>query len=108
MALDRMRSVTGLTALAGGGQTGATELYAQAMNLIETVATAADSALLPTAINGMSLVVINAGANSTTIYPRTSETINALAANAGLAVAAGKQIDFRCPKDGKWYSHLSA
>jgi len=86
---------TGLVALAGGGQTGATALTGQ-VNIIATVATAADSVLLPAIPQDGSSVAVwvkNNGANSANVFPQSGNTINALSANTALAVAAaGKQI----------------
>jgi hypothetical protein len=100
-------NVTGLTALAGGGQSGATLLSAS-ISRVSTVATAADSVQLPNAYAGREHHVINAGANSMNVFPQTGETINALSANAAFAVASGKTCSFYCPADGAWYANLSA
>jgi len=98
---------TGLTALAGGGQTGATKLTGN-INRITTVATAADSALLPAGTVGKRVSVYNATANSTTIYPQTGESIGTGAANAGFAVAAAKGCVFECVATGLWNVALGA
>jgi hypothetical protein len=99
----------GLTALAGGGQ-GGTPLR-EGINRVTTVATAADSMNLPSTQNttGEDLVVINAAAaNSMTVYPATGEKINALSANAGLAIAANKTAVFYITGPGQWHSLLTA
>ncbi len=98
---------TGLTALAGGGQTGATKLTGN-INRITTVATAADSCLLPAGTVGKKVSVYNATANSTTIYPQTGESIGTGAANAGFAVGAGKGCTFECVATGLWNVNLGA
>jgi hypothetical protein len=98
---------TGLTALAGGGQTGAT-LLTGSICRVSTVATAADSVILPNAFAGREHHVINAGANSMNVFPAVGETINALSANTAFAVAAGKTCSFFSPADGAWYANLSA
>lgn len=109
MALDRLSYTAGYTALAGGGQTGATELRAQAINVIETVATAGDSTLLPQAVPGTVCVATNlAAANSANVFPRGGEQINNGAADAALALAAGKTAIFTCGKSGRWGAVLSA
>jgi len=108
MALQRAGSQDGLTALAGGGQTGATELRDMAFNRVATVATAADSVMLPTGIAGKWLDGVNTSANSMNLFPKPAETINSLSANTALAIAAGKAFHAFCPADGKWYVVLSA
>lgn len=108
MAIPNWPSNNGLVALAGGGQTGATPLRHQAFNRVVTVATTADSVLLPTAINGRKLECVNSGANSMNMYPQAGEAINALSANAAFAVAAGKVFTAFCPVDGTWFINLTA
>lgn len=97
-----------LTAKAGGGQSGATLCTAD-VNRFTTVATAADSALLPAALPGVEVTVINAAAaNSMNVFPGTGDAINALAANTALAVAANKHVVFTCAVAGVWNSNLTA
>lgn len=100
-------AVNGLTAKAGGGQSGAT-LCSADISRFTTVATAADSGLLPAALPGMALNVSNAGANSMNLFPATGEQINALGANAAFAVAAGKSVELYCAVAGQWHAVLSA
>lgn len=84
---------TALTALAGGAQAGT------ALNLgynrFTVVATAGDSAQLP-ALSGVVMVIVtNAdAADSMNVFPQTGGIINAGAANAAFAVAAGKTAIF--------------
>lgn len=100
-------AVDGLTAHAGGGQASATPLTAT-LNRFTTVATIADSGLLPVSAVGMQVTVANAATNSMNVFPATGESINALAANAAFAVAGGKTAAFYCMKAGQWHSILSA
>ena len=101
-------SVDSLTALAGGGQNGATPLTAM-YNRVTTVASANDSVLLPASANGMQITVTNAAAtNSMNVFPATGDKINALSANAAFAVVAGKTAEFFCATAGQWHSVLSA
>lgn len=97
-----------LTAKAGGGQSGAT-LCSADYNRFTTVASAADSALLPAATAGRDVVVINAAAaNAMNVFPATGESINALSANTAISVPAGKVMRFFCAVNGTWNSMLGA
>lgn len=98
---------TGLTAKAGGGQSGATALTGN-VNRITVCATAADSAILPPAVVGRRVSVYNAGAASANIFPQTGESINSGAANAAFAVATTKGAIFECVATGLWNAVLSA
>lgn len=89
----RLTRNTALTALAGGAQAGT------ALNLgynrFTVVATAGDSAQLPAVSGGVMVVVTNAdAADSMNVFPQTGGIINAGAANAAFAVAAGKTAIF--------------
>jgi hypothetical protein len=107
----------GITALAGGGAAGAPVLQ-YAVNLLSTVATAADSAVLPQALAGRCCVVDNEGAQSATIYAATTNPstgvadsvvdTNSLVLAASVAVASGYAAIFYCVKDGVWKKLVSA
>jgi len=96
-----------LTAHAGGGQGSATAITTM-MSRFTTVATIADSAILPTGVAGMNLTVINATANSMNVFPDTGSTINGGAANAAYALAGGKTAIFYTTVAGAWHAILSA
>lgn len=100
-------AVNGLTAHAGGGQASATALTA-AVNVVGTVATAADSVKLPAAKKGATMIVVNASANSMNVFPATGETIDGAAVNTAKAVAGGKSTMFVCAVDGAWRSFVGA
>jgi hypothetical protein len=101
----------GLTAFAGGGQGSAVALPSM-VNRITTVASAADSVKLPATVANISIgpiTVINAAAaNSMNVFPATGDAINAGAANAAFAVAAGKTATFYSAGAGQWHAVLSA
>jgi len=105
--LQTMLTLNGITAHAGGGQGSATPLPAM-INRVTTVATTADSVLLPASAPGMQIMVVNAGANSMNVFPATGDAINALGANTAYAVAATKVVEFYCTNAGQWHSLLSA
>jgi hypothetical protein len=108
MAFPRVPVRSGLVALASGGQTGATPMMEGHINHVGTVATAADSVMLPLAKAGACVWGVNATANSMNMYPRSGQTINALAADATLAIAAGKAFHAFCATSGNWRVVLSA
>jgi hypothetical protein len=104
-----------IVAHAGGGQANAVPITAPLARIV-TVATAADSVVLPPAIRGMEVTVVNdAAANSANVFPASAaqggvaggDSINALAANAAFALAAvngggaGPTL-FYCFSTGVW------
>lgn len=103
--------VSGLVARAGGGAPNATPLPAY-INRVSTVVTGADSALLPSAIAGASVIVINAGASSMRIFPNqnnqytlAADTITPVASStpgAQLDLAANGATLLVCPSVGNW------
>lgn len=111
-----------ITAFAGGGQASATPLVA-AYNRVSTVASAADSVLLPSCVSGasntfngtgnttgMEIIVTNAAAtNAMNVFPQSGQSINALSANTAFSLVAGKTATMFCsPAGGVWYINLSA
>ena len=97
-----------LVAFAGGGQTNGTPIVAQNARFV-TVATAADSGLLPASKSGLIITCTNAaGVNSMNVFPGVGDAINALAVNTAFAVAAGKTCQFVCYTAGIWHTLLSA
>jgi hypothetical protein len=78
-----------LTAHAGGTQAGLQ--LGPGISLITTVATGGDSVVLPKAIAGSILVIVNAAAaNACDVFPYLGDFIDALAVNAFFALAANK------------------
>jgi hypothetical protein len=103
----------GLTALAGGGQTGATSVAQYQISRFTTVATTADSCVLGFSMAGHWRCIINAGANAMNVYPRSGDQINALGANNPFSIPAGKTCLLFCPLGGSpaggiWNTLLSA
>ena len=101
-------STNAITAYAGGGQTNAVALTAS-FNRVTTVATAADSVKLPTAVAGAQVFVFNkAATNSMNVFPSTGDAINALSANTAYALAVTKGAIFTCVVTGTWDTILTA
>lgn len=102
-----------VVAFAGGGQANATQL-SDGINRIQTVATIADSVKLPPSVAGKMVYLMNAGANSTTVYGFGTDTIDGVASATGNAQAAGKGKLYLCTAGdgtgvaGTWVSLLGA
>ena len=69
-----------------------------------TTAAASSGVVLPTATAGRRIVIVNKGANTLSIYPATGGTIDALAANAAIQVAANGSIELMASSVTQWYS----
>jgi len=78
------------------GATQATAAQATGDRVIVTSAAAGTGVILagPAYTAGDDVIVVNLGANDILVYPPTGGVINALAANAGYTVAAGKVGSF--------------
>ena len=100
--LVSVSAASGITAHPGGGQASATTLTAQ-VDQITTVATAADSVALPTAVDGLCITVINGATNSLQVYGVFPATINGLATGTGVAVAGGKIGRYCAISTSAWY-----
>lgn len=99
----------GLTALASGGQTGATKLQF-GLNVVSNVASGNDSAGLPPATGSGGIVIVkNAHAsNSLQIFGTSPDTINGIATGTGVALAHDLIRVFIDVESGKWSSLLGA
>ena len=99
------QSEQGITAYAGGGQTNGYQTTKK-FNLIETVATTADSIKTILATLNAEQTFKNVGANSMTVYPRLGEQFRRgttlLGANVGYAVASRNSLHIYCYEDGIW------
>ena len=93
-----------ITALAGGGQAGAT-LLTNEINRVTTVATAADSVMLPVSFPGLSVAVINAGANAMQVYGNGTDTINGVAAATGVSQMPNSATFYMCATAGAWFTN---
>lgn len=92
-----------LTAKAGGGQTGATQLIS-GVNEVGTVATNGDSVQLPAAIAGTICFVGNSGAANMTVYGKSgrTDTIDGTAGATGVAQNSATDNIYFCAINGKW------
>lgn len=93
----------GLTALAGGGQSGATILTGN-INRITTTATAGDSVILPQAVPGLVIYVTNTGAAYANVFPFLGDVIGTLAANVAVTIPVGATLRFSSSVAGTWDS----
>jgi hypothetical protein len=103
------RSVTdAITASATVTQAGATALTTE-INRVVTIATTLNAVVLPAALAGRAVTVINAHATSSvSIFPALGDDINALAVNAQYVLLATKTVTFFCAVAGVWNTLLSA
>lgn len=98
-----------ITAKAGGGQANATQLSTE-ISRINTVASSGDSVALPLAVPGLTVMVINHGANPMQVYGNAAsgDTINDVATATGVAQMQGSNTIYTCTTTGKWYSNGTA
>lgn len=94
---NQQQTTSGLTALVGGGQTGATRL-GYGLNQVATVASTADSVQLPPCNVGAAVYVTNDASNSTTVFGAQgrTDTINGTAGATGLAQAGAAHTLYLC------------
>jgi hypothetical protein len=102
-SMPLFKASNAVSAFAGGGQSSATALTST-INSITICATAGDSVKLPTATAGSLLQVSNLGAAYANVFPASGDLIDALAANAALALPVGGSLFFSCAVTGSWKS----
>ena len=97
----RTSIATGLTA---AGTTQATGLVlSSSVNVVATTA-AGTGVVLPAAQPGMTVVVMNLGANSLAVYPASGSAIDALGANAAFSLATPGRVMFIAISATQWYT----
>lgn len=99
--------VTGITAGTTQTQAGATVLTGK-VNILGTVANANDGVVLPTAVAGTRIVVINRGANIARIYPAASDTIDGGSANSPITIPVGGSYEFFAESAVNWKAQKTA
>jgi hypothetical protein len=92
---------TGISA-AGSTQGTATAL-AKDINVVSTVS-AGQGVVLPTAVAGMRITVMNTSATAVNVYPASGGAINSGATNAAYSLAAGGRLDFIATTTTQWYT----
>ena len=103
---ETVRTVTGITAYAGGGQASATPLVGT-VNTVATAAAASASVRLTSCVSGRQQTVANLGANAIQVFGSGSNTINGVAAATGVSQAVGKIATYTCTGGGNWTRLLS-
>lgn len=108
MATPQWQNKPNIVALAGGGLSAATPVLVNGANEVITVASGADSVVLPKALPGMVVFVANAGANSMKVFANGSDTINGTAGATGVDQANAKNALYVAADLGQWYRILTA
>lgn len=99
-----------ITAHAGGGQANATQLI-DGINNVTVVATNGDSVKLPLSQAGMTVVVMNSGANTLQVYGAGTDTINGQLTSTGVSQFAGSIAIYYSLTDapaGTWKSTVNS
>lgn len=91
-----------LTAYAGGGAAGAT-LFTAETNRVGTVVNPLDSVRLPASAPGLTIFVINHGANTMTVFGSGADTIDDL--TTGVPQMINSEVIYTCTTAGAWYSN---
>jgi len=92
-----------ITAAAGGGQANAYPLNAQT-NRITVVATAGDSVMLPPAVLGYEISIINAASKPVQVFGVGTDTVNGVAAATGVSQMALSTVIYSCGSPGLWHT----
>jgi hypothetical protein len=88
---------------AAGSSQGDATVLAKAFNVVSTVS-AGQGVVLPTAVAGMRVTIINTSGATLLVYPATGGTINALATNAGYSLPTLGRLDYIATSTTQWYA----
>ncbi len=96
-----------ITAHSGGTKAAAVQLD-RTLNRIQVCAVNNDSVLLPKAIAGSIVFVINSGAATLAVYGTGTDTIDGAATATADTIATTKVCAYICITAGAWFSLMSA
>lgn len=107
LATPQWQTNYGITALAGGGRSSSTPVLVLGSNVVTTVATVADSVVLPSAVAGNIVYLLNAdSADAVQVFANASDTINGTAGATGVSYAAAKRVLFIAVDNGVWIANV--
>jgi hypothetical protein len=92
-----------IAAFAGGGQAGATQITTQTAR-VTTVATAADSVMLPISAPGLEILLINHALKPMQVFGQPGDLINDVASATGVSQMQNSFVLFSCATAGNWYT----
>jgi len=92
---------TGISA--AGSTQGTATVLAKDINVVATVS-AGQGVVLPTAVAGMRITVLNTSGTALSVYPASSGVINSLSTNAAFSLAAGARLDFVATTTTQWFT----
>ena len=96
-------ATSGITAHAGGGQGSATPLTTN-YNVVNVVASAGDSVLLPASAVGLDITVVNLGSAALAVFPSGTDQIDGGAASASVTIPVGGTATYQSVNAGNWYT----
>ena len=97
-----IRSVNAAVTAAGTVQGNATALTTE-FNRVSTV-TSGSGVVLPTAVAGMAIVIVNTSANSLLVYPASGAAVNSLATNVGYSQVTLASLQYIAISSTQWYT----
>jgi hypothetical protein len=97
-----IRSVNAAVSAAGSTQ-GTATILAKEFNRVSTVASGS-GVVLPSAVAGMAITIVNTSANTLLVYPAAGAQINALAANVAFSQPTLGTIQFISLTGTQWYT----
>lgn len=104
----------GITALAGGALSASTPVLTLGVNVVSTVATANDSVVLPPAVAGSVVYMLNAdSADAVNVFANGTDTIigsslTPTAGSTGISYASAKRVMFIAVTNGSWVANVLA
>ena len=72
-------------------------------NRVSTVASGA-GVVLPTAVAGMAIVIVNTSANTLLVYPASGAAVNSLATNVGYSQTTLATLQYIAISSTQWYT----
>jgi hypothetical protein len=91
-------------AVSAAGTTQGTGTAITSDRSVVTTVAAASGVVLPTAVAGRTVVIVNKGANALRVYPAVGGAVDALGTNNPVTVAVDGWLEFNATSATQWYS----
>lgn len=102
-------TLSGITALAGGANSASTpQLPSNAVVVVSTCATSADSVRMPVGEAGDECIIQNAGAAPLAVFPQAGGAFNGGTGDAKFTITNAKVALFKCVSVGNWVGGMFA
>lgn len=106
VATPQWQTTVGVTAKVGGNQSTSPALNLGSNDVSTSTNAGTDGVVLPSAVAGSIVYMINSSSFTITVFGKGSDTINGTAGATGVTYATTKRVMFIAVDNGKWIANV--